>query len=194
MPDNPNPVLGALMTRRSGNARALALPGPTQEMLEAILTATARAPDHGRMVPFRVIAIEDSARGRLADLLEASSRALNPDLPLLEIERAREKADQGPLILALVARIEPNHPKIPASDQWLAVGCALENLLLATQSFGLAAAIRSGKHLETAPMREGFRLGEHEHLVSFIAIGTPTDWPPEKPKPTLDRIFSRWNG
>lgn len=199
MPDNSRPadatpILAALMTRRSGNARALAEPGPSREALEAILLAAARAPDHGRMVPFRIIAIEDDARGRLADLLEAAARALDPNLPPPEVERAREKADQGPLLLMLVARIETDHPKIPASDQWLAVGCALENLLLATQGFGFAAAIRSGKFLETVPMRDGFRLGENEHLVSLVAIGTPIDWPPEKPKPTLDRIFSRWNG
>ena len=109
-----------------------------------------------------------------------------------EIDKAREKAHQGPLILAIIGRIDPDHPKITASDQWLAVGCALENLLLAAQSFGFAAAIRSGRFLETAPMREGFALGPNEHLVSLIALGTPAEWPPEKPKPSLDQVFSIW--
>ena len=92
----------------------------------------------------------------------------------------------------MIGRIDPDHPKITASDQWLAVGCALENLLLAAQSFGFTAAIRSGRFLETAPMREGFNLGPNEHLVSLIALGTPAEWPPEKPKPSLDQVFSIW--
>jgi len=194
MAETTNPAYAALLARRSGNARALAAPGPDRATTDAIVFAASRAPDHGRLVPFRFLEIADSARGALADLLEASSRALMPDLPAPEIERAREKADQGPLILAVIARIEADHPKITASDQWLAVGCALENLLLATQSFGFAAAVRSGKFLETDPMREGFGLAANEHLVGLVAVGTPTDWPPEKPKPALEKVFGLWNG
>lgn len=189
-----SPVMEALLGRRSGNARALAAPGPDDKGIEAIVFAASRAPDHGRLVPFRFLQVAESARPRLADLLEAASLAIDPALPRVEIERAREKADQGPVILAIIARIEVEHPKIPASDQWLAVGAALENMLLATQSLGFAAAIRSGKFLETRPMREGFGLTANEHLVSLVAIGTPVEWPPEKPKPALDRVFGVWNG
>ena len=194
MPDITNPAYAALLARRSGNARALANPAPDRATTDAIVFAASRAPDHGRLVPFRFLEVMPAARGRLADLMEASSVALNPNLPAPEIERAREKADQGPLILAVIARIEAQHPKITASDQWLSVGCALENLLLATQSFGFAAAVRSGPFLDTAPMREGFGLAGNEHLVSLVAIGTATDWPPEKPKPALDTVFAPWNG
>lgn len=189
-----NPVYDALIARRSGHARALAVPAPSAEELAAIITAAARAPDHGRLVPFRFIAIADAARPRLADLLEAASLEAKPDLPEAEVSRAREKADQGPLLLMLVARIDPAHPKITASDQWLAAGCALENLLLAVQSFGYAAAIRSGRFLEAEAMRAGFSLQENEHLVSLIAIGTPADWPTARPKPALEAVFSHWAG
>ena len=189
-----SPVYAALLARRSANARALARPGPDRATIEAIVLAAARAPDHGRLVPFRFVEIADAARPRLADLLAAASLAVSPGLPPAEIERAREKADQGPLILALIARLAPDHPKIPASDQWLAVGCALENLLLATQGFGFGAAVRSGRYLETLPMREGFALSPDEQLVALVAIGTPTDWPPEKPKPALEAVFTRWTG
>lgn len=189
-----NPTIEALLARRSGNARMLAEPGPRGAALETIMLAASRAPDHGRLVPFRFLEIADAARGKLADLLEAASRALDPTLPAPEIERSREKAHQGPVIVAVIARIDAAHPKIPASDQWLTVGCALENLLLAAQSLGFAAAVRSGRFLETAPMRAGFRLAEAEHLVALVALGTATDWPPAKPKPELATVFTRWEG
>lgn len=187
-----NPAYDALIARRSGTAKALVTPAPAGETLRAIILAASRAPDHGRLVPFRFFEIANNARDRLADMLEAAQRILTTDPTQPEIDKAREKAHQGPLILAMIGRIDPNHPKITASDQWLAVGCALENLLLAAQSFGFAAAIRSGRFLETAPMREGFGLGPNEHLVSLIAVGTPAEWPPEKPKPSLDQVFSVW--
>jgi nitroreductase len=187
-------LLEGIMARRSGNARALGLPGPDAAQIAAIVKAGAQAPDHGRLVPFRFLQVAPGARGKLADLLEASSRELWADIPQPEIERAREKADQGPEILALIGRVDPDHPKIIASDQWLAVGAALENVLLAVQACGFAAAVRSGRFLETKAMREGFALGANEHLTCLIAIGTPTDWPPLKPKPELDRVFAIWNG
>ncbi|MBN8533342.1 MAG: nitroreductase [Rhizobiales bacterium] len=194
MSQTKSPLLEGIMARRSGNARALGLPGPDDAQITAIVKAGAQAPDHGRLVPFRFLQVAQGARSRLADLLEASSRELWADIPQPEIERAREKADQGPEILALIGRIDPNHPKITASDQWLAVGAALENMLLAVQACGFAAAVRSGKFLETKAMRDGFALGPNEHLTCLIAIGTPSDWPPQKPKPELDRVFSVWNG
>ena len=194
MPVADKALLDALMARRSANARMLAAPGPDEAALAVIIKAGAQAPDHGRLVPFRFIRIGEDARGRLADLLEAASREMSPGMPEPEIERAREKADQGPVILGLIARIEAGHPKIPASDQWLAVGCALENMLLAIQAAGFGVAVRSGRFLETKAIHTGFALAPNEQLVSFLAIGTPTDWPPQKPKPALEAVYSIWNG
>lgn len=194
MPVADKALLDALMARRSANARMLAAPGPDEAALAVIIKAGAQAPDHGRLVPFRFIRIGEDARGRLADLLEAASREMSPGMPEPEIERAREKADQGPVILGLIARIEAGHPKIPASDQWLAVGCALENMLLAIQAAGFGVAVRSGRFLETKAIQTGFALAPNEQLVSFLAIGTPTDWPPQKPKPALEAVYSIWNG
>lgn len=187
-------LYAALIARRSGNARALVEPGPDAAAIAAIVTAAARAPDHGRLVPFRFLEIAPAARGRLADLIEASTRALKPDIDGAEIERAREKAQQGPTILGVVARIDAAHPKIVASDQWLTVGCALENLLLATQAHGYACAIRSGAYLNAGPMRAGFSLAANEELVCLVAIGTASDWPPEKPKPALEKVLAVWEG
>ena len=184
----------ALFDRRSGKAHLMSKSGPDNTEIEAILLAAARAPDHGRLVPFRFILIEESGRGKLADVLEAAQREMVPSSDEPEIERAREKAHQGPALVGLVARIDAQHPKITASDQWLTVGCALENMILAAQSQGYACAVRSGKFLETNAIRRGFNIPEGSHFVSIIAIGTPTDYPPARPKPELSAILTRWNG
>ena len=187
-------VYAALLGRRSANARFLIAPAPGPEALARMALAFSRAPDHGRLVPFRLIEIAEAARPRLADLVEAATLVLTPDLAAPERERAREKATQGPMLLALVARIEPEHIKISASDQWLAVGAALENFLLAAQDEGFGVAIRSGRYLEQAPLQAGLGLGPHEQLVSLLALGTVREYPPEKPKPVLESVISRWVG
>lgn len=185
-------LLGAVNARRSASAKFLVEPAPSPEALVRIVTAFSRAPDHGRLVPFRLIELAE--RSRLADIVEAAHVAAQPDLSAPERERSREKATQGPLLLALVARIDEDHAKIPASDQWLTAGAALENFLLAAQAEGFGVAIRSGRYLEQAPLRDALGLGANEHLVSLLAVGTVSEWPPEKPKPSLAQVFSRWEG
>jgi nitroreductase len=187
-------ILDAIRQRRSASAKFLIEPAPTAEALERMVLALSRAPDHGRLVPFRLIQIENAARAAFADIIEAAHVAAQPDLSPHERERSREKATQGPLLLALVARIDAEHIKIPTSDQWLTVGAALENFLFAAQAEGFGVAIRSGRYLEQAPLRQAFGLDPREEVVSLLAVGTVGEWPPEKPKPTLEQVFSRWNG
>lgn len=179
-----------LKSRKSASAKNLAQPGPDQTALEAILTAAAQAPDHGLLVPFRFVTIEN--RPAFADVLEAATREEATAASLTEIERSREKAFQGPALVAIIARIDAAHPKIQASDQWLTVGCALENMLLAVQALGFHAAVRSGRYLETQAVRAAFGLAAHETLVSYVAIGTPSEMPPPKPKPKLTDIWTVW--
>lgn len=192
--NNPGRLYEALLARRSASARHLVAPGPSPDQLESAVFAASRAPDHGRLVPFRFIAIGENQRERFADVLADAANEGQPGLGAPEIERAREKAFQGPCLLALVARINPDHPKIPASDQWLTVGCALENLLLAIQSQGFAAAVRSGRNLEARSVHKAFALGNSEQFVCYLAIGTASEWPPAKPKPALEAVLSVWQG
>ena len=182
----------AILARRSASAKHLVAPGPDAATLDRIILAASRAPDHGRLVPFRLIRIKDESRDRFADVLAAAAREASPGLAEAEVERAREKAFQGPCLLALLARIDAAHPKIPASDQWLTVGCALENMLLAIGDAGFAAAVRSGRSLDADAVRAAFSLGADEHFTCFLAIGTASEWPPAKPKPAPESITSQW--
>ena len=55
-------ALALLETRRSGKPRELVEPGPSAEEVERILTIAARAPDHGKLAPWRFVIVEDDAR------------------------------------------------------------------------------------------------------------------------------------
>jgi len=62
-------ALDVLLSRRSGKARELTGPGPSQEQLAAILKAGTRVPDHGKLFPWRFILFEGEARERFAAIL-----------------------------------------------------------------------------------------------------------------------------
>lgn len=185
-------VFDAILARRSASAKFLVAPGPDEAVVARILHAGSRAPDHGRLVPFRFIRIAEASRPRFADVLGAAAAQDMPGISEPELEKAREKAFQGPCLIGLIARIDPTIVKIPPSDQWLTVGCALENMLLAVAEAGYAAAVRSGGYLATPAVRQAFGLAETEHFTCFLAIGTATEWPPAKLKPDPAAITSVW--
>jgi hypothetical protein len=59
-------ILSLLETRRSGKPRELVGPGPTPEEMERILAMAARAPDHGKLFPWRFVTVADDQRDALA--------------------------------------------------------------------------------------------------------------------------------
>lgn len=186
------PLFEGILARSSASARHLEQPVPDEGALEQILFAASRAPDHGRLVPFRFVRIADDQRPRLGAVLAQAAQQTDPAIAEAELARIRDKALEGPCAIALVARIDDRHPKIPASDQWLSVGCALENLLLAAAALGFAAAVKSGRHFVAPAVREAFRLEPSEQLVAYVLIGTPTEAAPAKPKPAVSDIVSHW--
>jgi nitroreductase len=185
-------IFTALTARRSAKAAALAGERPADAVVEAIVAAAAAAPDHGLLVPFRVVEISTASRGKLADAFVAALREQVADASEIDMTKAREKAVRGPLLLALIGRFQPRHPKITLSDQWLSAGAALQNMVLAAESHGLGVALRSGQSLASLALRQALALGEGEELLCFLAIGRNDKPQPERAKPAPAALFSRW--
>ncbi len=187
-----NPVLAAITGRRSAKAHMLEGPAPTRAEIEAIVTAGAAAPDHGLIVPFRFVEIAAERRAALADAFEVAAREGGKTPSAEDIAKARDKALNGPLLLALIGRKQPNHPKITLTDQQLALGGALQNMVLAAESLGYGVALRSGHALNSSALRAAFRLGASEELLCFLAIGRTDKRQPDRPKPALEAVFSQF--
>lgn len=174
--------MGALM---------LEAPGPGPAEMDAILEAAASAPDHGKIVPFRFVLVPDEARALFVSASIAAFRAAVPDADEAGLRKAAAKAGQPPAVVALVARFQPDHPKIGLSDQWLTLGCALQNLWLAAESLGYACGVSSGRVMEQEAMRLAFRLTANEQIVSIVSIGSPKERQPPRSKPPLAEVVSR---
>jgi nitroreductase len=187
-----NPVLDVIRNRKHAGGLMLTNPGPNIDQLNSILEAAIAAPDHGKILPFRLVIVPDGERESFTALsLKAFNEAI-PDADEFSLKKARGKAEQPPTIVALIACLQPDHPKIGLPDQWLTVGCALQNLWLASESLGFSCGVSSGRLLETSAMRQGLKLSEHEQLVSIIAIGTPKERQPPRDKPKLADVVSRF--
>src|SRR5438445_6022463 len=137
-------ALDFLNTRLSVTSRQLGEPGPTQAQIDALLAAALRVPDHGKLTPWRLLLIRGAARARLGAALAAIHLAHEPDAPTSVIEKDRERYNFAPLIVAVIARVDEQHPKIPAQEQILSAGYVAYNLLLGAQALGFGAQLLTG--------------------------------------------------
>lgn len=180
-------ALDLLLTRRSGKARDMVAPGPTDDQLATILAAAARVPDHGKLAPWAFVLIED--RAALAALLKRLYLADKPDAGRLELEAMDSFARQAPTLVAMVSTPRDSH--IPLWEQQLSAGAAAQNLLVAAHAMGLVGNWLTGAPAYLPGIAEA--LGHPGgKLVGWFFLGTPTKPLEERPRPDMGAITSRW--
>lgn len=182
-PGGPPNVLDVIMTRRSVPVQRLGPPGPTDDQLRRMVAAAVTAPDHGALRPWRFRVIGDDARSRLADLFVTARTGGAPDAPAAVVEKERDKALAGPVLMAVTAPINPDHPKVPASEQYVSVGMAVQNLLLAAHGLGYGGILLSGERVRDPAVRAELAISGDEELIGFITLGTPCGELPPKRRP-----------
>ncbi len=185
-------ALALLLERRSVVANKLGPPGPDRAMLETILRAAARVPDHKKLVPWRFIVFEGAQRRafgeRLAEIL-AQEESEPPSPMRLETEAGR--FERAPVVVAVISRAK-GRPAVPEWEQILSAGAACQNLLLAANASGFAGQWITEWPAYSEGVRALLGLAPHERVAGFIYIGTPREKPQERARPELAEIVSYW--
>jgi nitroreductase len=186
MPD-PNPAaLAFLETRRSRPAKTLGAPAPDRDELRKLLTVAARAPDHGKLEPWRFLVLERPALKRLAETLPKKGAAL--DIEPGKVDKAVDEYTRSPLAVVVVASPKPSD-KIPEIEQTLSAGAVCMQLLNAALAAGWGANWLSGWASHDRDWGErNLGLMPHEWITGILHIGTESSPPPERPRPDLDSI------
>jgi nitroreductase len=192
MPTNAA-LLDYLKNRRSVGIAFLKDPGPTPEQLREILAVGTRVPDHGKLVPWRLVLFEGDARAQAGERLAEIARARRPDLDAAGLELERRQFLPAPLTIGVVFSPQPS-TKSPELEQLLSAGTVCFNLLNAAFAVGLAASwvTRWFAFDPEAQQLLGARGGER--FVGFVHIGTPAIIPEDRERPEPDGLVTRWAG
>lgn len=187
-----NETIKLLTTRRSVKAAMLSAPGPSAAELEAIVTCATRVPDHKKVEPWRFIVFEGEARARfgavLADVLKAEDKE-PPSSARLETERGRFL--RAPLVVAVVSRVKPV-PGAPEWEQILSAGAATFNLCLSANALGFGTCWITEWCAYSPGVSRALGLGDGERVAGFVYIGTPKERQPDRDRPALANIVTRW--
>lgn len=161
-------ALNLLLNRHS--CGRLTEPAPSGEVLDNILKAGLRAPDHGTLTPWQFILFEGEGRERLGTLLAQAARSRGEDEE--SVEKSRVAPLRAPLLVAVATRYQA-HPKVPRLEQELSAGCALMAMQMAAQAQGFNGIWRSGWFIFDEQINAGLGLAEGDQLVGFLYLGTP---------------------
>jgi len=161
-------LLEGIASRTS--AIRLNAPGPTKDHIEQIIRAGTRAPDHGRLRPWRFIVLEGDGRVRLGDAMAEMHQRKFADATPEQLDQERRKAMRAPTIIVVAAKITQG--KIPEIEQVTAVGAAVQNMFLAANALGYGAMWKTGGAAYDARVKAMFGLEPTDHIVALLYLGT----------------------
>lgn len=175
-------ALEFLATRRSHPPKLLSEPAPDRAEIMRLLTLAARAPDHGKLEPWRFVVLERAVLDRLAPILRQEVLADGQDAAAAE---KAASAFASPVIVAVLSAPVAS-AKIPAWEQILSAGAVCLGLVNAALAAGWGAAWLTG----FAALNDGFArahlgLQDGERIAGLIHIGTRGETPPERPRPDI---------
>lgn len=184
-----------LSARRTIPSAHLGVPGPDDQQCKDILTLASRAPDHGKLVPWRFILIEGDARQDLGEFCVARQKSTAQEegrvLTEAEVHKTASTFANAPLIVVLVSTAA-EHPKIPVWEQELAAGAVGMNLIHASIAVGFSAQWLSSWMAYDPEVCAKLGLAKSERIAGFFHIGTPQEGPVERARPLTDDITTRW--
>jgi len=183
--------LALLRQRHSTPSRQLGEPAPNEATLQALLEAAIRVPDHGKLVPFRLIRLQGEAKLRFGEQLAELSIRRHPQLSEAKREKERLRYTYAPLVLVVVARIDADS-SVPVIEQQLSAGCVAHNLLLGAHALGFGAQWLTGWAAYDREAAAILGLAAHEQVTGFIHLGTPQIEVPDRDRPALADLLSMW--
>jgi nitroreductase len=183
------PSISTLLSRAS--TKELGEPGPGDAELRTISEAAMRAPDHGKLRPWRFFVVRGDARRRLSDLFVAGVKRREPGATEAQVEKEREKPLRAPVTIAVVAKILAGH-KIPEIEQVLSAGAAAMNILNAIHALGFAAKWVTGANCYDPEFKREFGIDNTDQLIGFIHVGTPSEKPAAAQRPDGAEFVIEW--
>lgn len=170
---------------------ALTAPAPDGSTLHDICRCALRAPDHALLRPWRYLIVEGDGLALLGELFQRATLADDPQATESALQRCLAMPQRAPMIIVGISTNQPND-KVPVLEQQLSCGIGMGYLLLALQAKGFGGIWRTGAMVEHPVVKQGLGIADHETLLGFLYVGTPSSGYKAAPELAVEDYFSRW--
>ncbi len=179
--DSATRLLNAIATRRSFSLKELSPEPLDPHLVEQLLEAANWAPSHGKTEPWRFVVYSGAARQIVGAAFGTAFRLLNPEQPAGSAgeQAQRDRVWQAPVWIAL--GMQPD-PKMPAWEELIAFGSAVQNMHLMASTLGLAGKWTSGTCALHPHVAAVVGFAPKTQLFGFFSVGRPAiPWPAAAP-------------
>ncbi|MGO0308314.1 nitroreductase family protein [Endozoicomonas acroporae] len=166
-------------------------PAPSDQQLDVMFRAALRAPDHGRIRPWRFLTVSGQAREGLGELMAQAVLEDQPDLSEDALARFRGMPLRAPMLVLAICPVK-QHPKVPEIEQKMSLAAAVHSLLLAAHAQGVGAMWRTGELCYHPRLAKGLGLADNEQLMGFIYLGKPAGAKKKVPVLDVNDFVSEW--
>ncbi|MCR6644204.1 MAG: nitroreductase [Terricaulis sp.] len=177
-------TLALLSQRRSTKVAQLRAPAPSGADLEALIALAARAPDHGKLGPWRFVVIEGEGRARAGAALEAAAAEERRESAAMLFARA-------PLCVMVVSSPKPS-AKVPEWEQILSAGAVCYGLLIGAHAMGYAGCWLTEWPAFDARARAALGLADDERIAGFVYLGSAAEPPLERERAEAAQRITRF--
>ena len=188
--DAAKSLLAQMCARTHVAPKRLVAPGPTAEELNLIFTAAAQAPDHGNIQPWRFIVVPQEKRAALGQAFLQALQERDANASETELNVAFEKAFRAPCLILAVVNQGATEPEIPKHERHIALGCAIQNMLLMAQALSIGSGITSGQAMNSFFVREVFQLTNTEQAICYLTFGQVTVYKSRRKRANASEIVS----
>ena len=108
-----------------------------------------------------------------SDLIsDAELNYISSFLPDDRLKKAENLAGRAPMVIGVVAKLDPTIKKVPEWEQLLCAGCATYAMQLAANALGFKNVWISGPWLEGSALRNAFQCKAQDKIIGFIMLGS----------------------
>ena len=184
-------ALDLLLTRES--AMKLDAPAPSEADLDKMFQSAVRAPDHGRLRPWRFVVVNADKRAQLGELMADSMRKRDPSVNEEMLTRERAKPMRAPTIVVAAAHVQKGH-RIPECEQIAAAAAAAQNIMLAAHALGYGAMWKTGDPAYDPSVKTALGLDADDEIMGFLYLGTNVGAGSPAPRPAARDQVTVWAG
>jgi nitroreductase len=163
----------AIIARTS--TRAFADRPVPRAVLERLLAAAVRAPNHKLTEPWRFAMLGPRSAARFAEIKRAhrATKFADPASPeaAKAIDKTYREALGTPVFVVVMCAVSED--AVRREEDYAATMMAAQNLMIAATAEGLGSYVRTGGMLEDADMKTLVRLPAGHRIVAVVSLGYP---------------------
>jgi nitroreductase len=158
-------------------------------VIERLLDAAVRAPNHKLTEPWRFAVLSGAARDAYAEIRgrHRLGRFADPDSEEARAaaRKVRDEALQTPVFIVVMMVLSPD--EVVREEDYASVMMATANLMVAAESLGLGTYLRTGGIMREAAVAALAGLGDAQRIVGIVSLGYPADTePPRRRRPASE--------